>query len=119
MSGPKGSSGTDLMSLLAAQLSDSAKKPNNLMFQPHPKQLPFHNAQKTQRLFLGGNRAGKTVSGINEDIWWLTGTHPYIKTPEPPVAGRLVTVDFKNGLKKIILPVLQQWIPPSALCVGS
>lgn len=93
--------------------------PNNLQYEPHDKQLRFHKSQKLGRQLLGGNRSGKTVCGINEDIWWLTGRHPYIKLPPPPIIGRVTTVDFKNGANKIILPQLKQWLPPSDLINGS
>ena len=109
----------DILSGMAASISDASKKPNNLMYKPHNKQLLFHNSDKNGRQYIGGNRSGKTTGGINEDIWWLTQTHPYLNTPPPPVIGRLTTVDFKNGVHKIILPNLKQWLPPSSLVNGS
>lgn len=108
-----------MISSIGADLSNVAKKPNNLMYQPHIKQLPFHASQKKGRQYVGGNRSGKTVGGINEDIFWLRGQHPFRKVPEPPVIGRITTVDFKNGAQKIIIPNLRQWIPPSLLINGS
>lgn len=92
---------------------------NNLQYEPHMKQQKFHGSEANGRGYMGGNRSGKTTAGINEDIWWLTGRHPYFKLPPPPIMGRIVTVDFKNGLNKIILPQLQQWIPKSDLINGS
>lgn len=97
----------------------SNKKPNALMYVPEPQQYPFHTSQKNGRQMLGGNRSGKTTTGVVEDVWWLTDTHPYRSTPKPPVKGRLCTVDFKNGVNKIIKPALRQWIPPSYLINGS
>jgi phage terminase large subunit-like protein len=79
----------------------------------------FHASAKKGRQYIGGNRSGKTTGGINEDIWWLRGQHPYRKVPEPPVIGRITTVDFKNGANKIIIPNLKQWLPPSLLVNGS
>lgn len=109
----------DPVAMLVAGLNDSARKPNNLMYRPHDKQLLFHNSQKKGRQYIGGNRSGKTTGGINEDIWWLRGQHPYRSVPEPPVIGRITTVDFKNGAEKIIIPNLAQWVPPSLLINGS
>ena len=109
----------DPVAFLSAGLSDSARKPNNLLYRPHPKQLLFHGSQKKGRQYIGGNRSGKTTGGINEDIWWLRGEHPYRSVPEPPVIGRITTVDFKTGANKIIIPNLAQWIPPSLLINGS
>lgn len=107
------------LDFLAAGLSDSIRKPNNLQYKPHLKQLMFHASQKKGRQYIGGNRSGKTTGGINEDIWWLRGQHPHRKVPEPPVIGRITTVDFKNGAEKIIIPNLSQWVPPSLLINGS
>jgi phage terminase large subunit-like protein len=70
-------------------------------------------------LLAGDNRSGKTVAGAVEATWWLTGRHPYIKTPEPPVYGRVITVDFDYGADQIIVPKMAQWIPPSELINGS
>jgi phage terminase large subunit-like protein len=109
----------DPVAFVAAGLADSVRKPNNLMYKPHPKQLLFHASRKNGRQYIGGNRSGKTTGGINEDIWWLRGQHPHRPVPEPPVIGRITTVDFKNGAQKIIIPNLVQWIPPSLLINGS
>lgn len=109
----------DPVAELAAGLANSSRKPNNLMYAPHSKQLMFHASSKPGRQYIGGNRSGKTTGGINEDIWWLRGVHPYQKVPEPPIIGRITTVDFKNGAQKIIIPNLRQWVPPSLLINGS
>lgn len=85
----------------------------------HYKQIQFHTSNAKGRQFLGGNRSGKTVAGINEDIMWALGKHPFLDLPKPPIIGRIVTVDFKNGMHKIILPQLKQWLPPSSLINGS
>lgn len=94
-------------------------KPNNHQYEPHDRQKQFHKSEANGRQYIGGNRSGKTTGGINEDIWWLTGRHPFLQLPPPPIIGRITTVDFKNGLHKIILPQLSQWIPPSDLINGS
>src|SRR5215216_3832849 len=85
----------DMLGLLATGLSNP--KPNNHQYEPHPKQVMFHASAKNGRQYIGGNRSGKTTGGINEDIWWLTGRHPYLRLPDAPIYGRIVTVDFKNG----------------------
>ena len=107
-----------MLATVASGLNASVKKPNIHGYQPHDKQIMFHSSHKKGRQYVGGNRSGKTTGGIAEDIFWLTGTHPYRRTPEPPVIGRICTVDFKNGVDKIILPNLRQWLPPSALING-
>ena len=74
------------------------------------------------RFYVGGNRSGKTVGGIVEDIWWVTKTHPYIDVdaiwPEP-IRGRICTTDFNNGAKDIIIPALKRWTPASEFRGGT
>lgn len=108
-----------LFQATAGGLAEAARKPSILNYEPHIKQLQFHQSDTIGRLFAGGNRSGKTVAGVCEDIWWLLGKHPFLRTPPPPVHGRLITVDFKNGSKKIIEPTLKQWIPKSEFKYGS
>jgi phage terminase large subunit-like protein len=108
-----------MLANVAGALNQQSRKPNIYGYIPHEKQVLFHSSDKKGRQYVGGNRSGKTTGGIAEDIYWLTNTHPYIETPEPPVIGRICTVDFKNGVDKIILPNLRQWLPPSYLVNGS
>jgi hypothetical protein len=125
---------------LSEELRSRSVRPNVHGYQPHYKQNPFHSmgrfwpakgtlgvslewqenpiTQKHEliliRLYIGGNRSGKTVGGIVEDIWWVTKTHPYIDIdaiwPEP-IRGRVVTTNFKDGWEKIIRPEFVRWCP--------
>lgn len=47
-------------------------------YTPNPKQASFHKAGETaiERLFLAGNRTGKTYCGCIEDAIHLTGVYP-------------------------------------------
>jgi phage terminase large subunit-like protein len=110
---------SDLLSGLASGINRIATRPDANSYVPHDKQVKFHDSKSRGRLYIGGNRSGKTVGGVVEDIWWLLGTHPYRETPKPPLRGRLVCVDFPNGFEKIIKPTITQWIPPSCLIDGS
>lgn len=109
----------ELGSLVKEGLSRAVTRPSVYAYKPHDKQIIFHSNQHKGRLYIGGNRSGKTVGGIVEDIWWLLGQHPYRKVPEPPVRGRIVTVSYTEGVKQIIIPELARWLPPSALKNGS
>lgn len=110
----------DALKELTEGLTRVAHSPDMNSYIPHPKQKRFHSSNKKVRLYIGGNRSGKTTGGIVEDIWWLTGKHPYIDVPKHrPVAGRIISVDFLNGVQKIIIPQLKQWVPPSQLRGGS
>jgi phage terminase large subunit-like protein len=109
----------DLGQLLSDGLVKAAQRPDINGYIPHEKQQHFHSSTSQGKLYIGGNRSGKSVGGVVEDIWWLTGRHPFRETPPPPVRGRLVCVDFPNGWEKIIKPIVTQWIPPSELIDGS
>jgi hypothetical protein len=109
----------DAIKEMSDGLSKIAYAPDINSYNPHDKQKKFHTSEKKIRLYIGGNRSGKTTGGIVEDIWWLTRKHPYIKIPDRPIAGRIVSVDFLNGIAKIIIPQLKQWIPPSQLRGGT
>jgi phage terminase large subunit-like protein len=113
------SSLANLLEELSSGINLSVVRPSVNKYVPHSKQLIFHKSLKQGRLYIGGNRSGKTVGGIVEDIWWLTGKHPYVETPPPPVYGRIVTVDYENGWELIIKPTLLMWLPRSELINGS
>lgn len=114
------SSSADALVMLADSLKTQATRPNILAYEPHAKQQRFHGSTKKVRLYIGGNRSGKTVGGVVEDILWATGRHPiFSKQFPPPVSGRVVTVDFLNGFEKIIEPEFKRWVPASDLRGGS
>lgn len=104
---------TDILNGIGERLSQSL--PNLSRYVPHKKQLIFHKSNARGRQYIGGNRAGKTIANVTECCWWLTKTHPYRTMPAEPVRGRLVCVDFINGLDKIILPLFKQWLPEKYL----
>lgn len=110
---------SDVLQEIAEGIRQAARSPDIHGYIPHPKQVDFHNMENKIRLFIGGNRSGKTVAGAAEAVWWATGTHPYRRTPEPPVRGRIISVDFKHGVENIVKPELMRWMPPSALINGS
>src|SRR6476620_6304647 len=39
-----------------------------LKYEPHPKQIRFHQSHEPLKAFLGGNRSGKTTAGILDDL---------------------------------------------------
>jgi phage terminase large subunit-like protein len=96
-----------------------ANRPNLYAYAPHAKQRTFHKSTKHSKLYIGGNRSGKTTGGVAEDIFWSMGRHPFRKVPDAPTRGRVVAVDFTQGVEKIILPEFARWMPPSFLIDGS
>lgn len=109
----------EIGSLLKDGLMRARTRPTIHAYVPHEKQIRFHNLREKGKLYLGGNRSGKTVGGIVEDIFWLRGEHPYRPVPAAPIRGRIVTVSFIEGIQKIIIPEISKWLPPSDLINGS
>lgn len=73
--------------------------------------LGFHQSTARIRAIFGGNRSSKTVSGVCEDVWYATGTHPYKPNIPVPNYGRICCTDFTNGIEKVILPEFKRWCP--------
>ena len=119
MARKKQASFEDLAEILGQGLNRVATRPDANSYVPHEKQKRFHKSLARGKLYIGGNRSGKTVGGCVEDIYWAKGQHPFRKVPPPPTRGRLVCVDFPNGWEKVVKPTLMQWIPPSLLINGS
>lgn len=104
---------------LSIELNQQVLAPNIHGYVPMPKQELFHKSTCRKKLFIGGNRSGKTLAGVTEDIWWITKKHPNRELPPGPIRGRVVGVDFLQGVQKILLPMYSQMIPPSELIDGS
>lgn len=109
----------DLFLELSKRLQQQAKKPNIQGYEPHKKQAWFHAKNVKLRLYIGGNRSGKTYGSVAEDIWWASGTHPHIEIPKEQIRGRVVGVDFDRGVKEILLPLFKILCPPSYLRGGA
>jgi phage terminase large subunit-like protein len=106
---------------LSDGIKENAYAPNIKKYVPHAKQKVFHESDKHGKLYIGGNRSGKTTGGVTEAIWRATNTHPYRQELNllGPTRGRVVGVDFQKGIKTILLPQFKQWLYPSALINGS
>ena len=73
----------------------------------------FHNSTAKTRAIFGGNRGGKTTAAIVDGIWIALGIHPvWSEIYKPPVRIRIVTTDFDNGVRKVIVPKIREWLPP-------
>lgn len=109
----------DMVRELQQGLKQQATRPNLHGYKAHEKQEKFHKSFSKKRLYIGGNRSGKTTGAVVEDLYWLRGEHPFRKIPDGSIRGRVVGVDFLQGIQKIILPEFQRWCPPSLLKNGS
>lgn len=110
-------------SQLGSQLVIAARRasitPGIAAYKPMNHQIPFHKSKAFIKLFLGGNRAGKTVAGATDTVMKATGRHPWNQKFKPPLRMRAIGVDKTDGIKRIILPEIAKWIPPSELINGS
>lgn len=106
---------------IADAVQAGARAPNIKKYKPHAKQHQFHKSIRKKKVYIGGNRSGKTTGGVTEGIWRATCTHPYRPDLNAigPNRGRVVAVDFVNGIEKVILPQYKQWVYPSALRGGT
>ncbi len=107
------------MRRLAQGLRVASTRPSIHGYRPHEKQIEFHSSSARIRALFGGNRSGKTVGGATEVVFRTTGSSPYAAVKPPPVHWRVVAVDFKDGVEKIVKPEIARWMPPSALQYGS
>ncbi len=110
---------SDIGEMMSTSLTRASTRPTVHNYVPHEKQITFHKSTAQGRLYIGGNRSGKTVGGIVEDIFILRGQHPYREVKPGPVQGRIVTVSYIEGIQKIVIPELSRWLPPSDLINGS
>ena len=109
----------DVLLQLGESINTSTHTPNLYNYKASPKQEAFHRLPQKARLYIGGNRSGKSLGSTIEGIYWVTRTHPYRELPEGQIRGRVVAVDFLNGVDKIILPLWKQWLPKKYLINGS
>ena len=109
----------EMLRELQQGLKRQAVRPNMHAYVPHTKQAIFHESTAKRKLYIGGNRSGKTTAAVVEDLYWLRGNHPNRPIPQGPIRGRVVGVDFLQGVAKILLPEFQRWCPPSILKNGS
>jgi phage terminase large subunit-like protein len=113
---------SDLLKLASTDLNERSIKPNRLMYKPHDKQQFLHRCTAKEKLFIGGNRSGKTVWNVMECVWWLTKTHPFrpdVNAIVEPIRGRLVSVSYNEGMEKIIIPYFKQFLAATDLINGS
>ncbi len=118
----KNDSNFDFLLSLGETLKRQVAAPNINGYQPHAKQIDFHSSNAKTRLYIGGNRSGKSTGSIAECVYWLRKDHPYKRLPigdYEGCRGRLNCVDFINGANKIVLPLLKQFVPPSLLINGA
>lgn len=112
---------SDMFETLSDALFKQAAEPNMHAYSPHQKQELFHANPANGRLYIGGNRSGKTVGGVIEDLWYVTRRHPYRRIPaDTEIRGRVLGDGFDNGtINQVLIPAFKRWVIPSDLINGS
>lgn len=87
----------DLQAVLAEIHSRSEESLK--IFQPMPEQDRFFKSEAPERLALGGNRGGKTLTTMVEVARAVTGQDPYDKYPKENGIFILVSKDLKKSAR--------------------
>lgn len=91
-----------------------------LAYEPHSKQVIFHESTEQLKAFLGGNRSGKTTAGILDDIIQAVDENVLpdhlkaYKKFQPPFHCRIVCPG-EDQLHSTIFQKLREWTPTSQL----
>jgi len=96
-----------------------------LRYSPHPKQVQFHSPPfPYARLFLGGNRSGKTTATMIDTLIQAVDAEivpehlAQFKRWQPPFFARVITPDLSNTLEGVVIPKLREWCPKKQLHRG-
>jgi phage terminase large subunit len=93
-------------------------------FYPYPKQHAFLSDQSRFKWILGGNRSGKTVTCVVDDIIQAIDRKAVpehlleYKKFDPPFKFRIVAMDF-DQIELVIFEAIKAWVPPDQLLGGS
>lgn len=79
-------------------------------YEPHPRQLEFHQSQAQIRAILAGNRWGKTWAAAMDLLWTIAKIHPYRPNKVGPLAGRDCCVNF-NTILTVLIPTYKRIVP--------
>ena len=75
----------------------------------------FHLSPARIRLYVGGNRSGKTTSGFVELLWHLTGEYPSWYPVRlrfnRPIKARWACPDFEKGVGEILQEKIDEYMP--------
>lgn len=111
----------EVIGSFASRLEMVQAAPNISRYVPMPAQDVFHRTQRKHRILIGGNRGGKTYSGVADDVMILLRRHPHREHmyANRPRRIRFIGVDFDRGIDQTAIPLFSQFIPPSKLIDGS
>ena len=93
---------------------------------PYPKQIAFHSATQRTRMFIGGNRTGKTTSAAADDLIQVLPLElcpPHLKAYkrygfDDPAKIRVITPDLTDTMESV-LEKYREVCPAEALRGGA
>lgn len=88
--------------------------PLALVYKPHERQMQVHKSRATTTLVVGGNRAGKSWSGVAEALLVATGRAVWAEVPEPPTVIWYVMPSM-GMFERAILPIFRKLCPQKEL----
>lgn len=89
---------------------ESRRRASTSLYEPLPSQLAFHQSNARERLLIGGNQSGKTLSAIMEVVWAALGCHPYINYPSGGLKIYIVGKDEQH----LADPLFEKMFSPGA-----
>lgn len=108
-----------------AGVQDALKRNPLNGYVPHPKQTAFHSSPARTRLYVGGNRAGKSTAGSADDLIQalppeFVPAHlmPFKKYGfDEPFKGRVITPDLGHTME-VVISKFRELTPREALVNG-
>lgn len=103
------------------EFTESIQVKSSDTYEPHQAQIDFHTNPAKEKVFIGGNRSGKTFASVHEAIFRVTKTHPFrpeLNAIKGPIRGRYVAVSIEEGLNQILLPMFKELMPRRFLING-
>lgn len=107
---------------MLAEFSENIQSISSDNYVPHDAQIIFHKSEAKEKIFIGGNRSGKTYGSVLDAIWRVTKTHPFrpeLNAIVEPIRGRHVAVSIEEGLNQIVLPLYEKYMPKRFLVNNS
>jgi phage terminase large subunit-like protein len=110
---------------LLRQIKEQAERNPLEAYRPYPKQDTFHSAEEKTKMFIGGNRAGKTTCGAADDLIQalpreLVPEHllPYKRYGnDEPFKGRVITPDLAHTME-VVIHKYREMVPREAILGG-
>lgn len=94
-------------------------------FHPHLRQAEFMASRDPAKLFIGGNRSGKTTCGIVDDLIQavdMSALPPWLrryKHWDGRFHCRIIVPDFQQTLEGVVLEKIREWCPKHQFAGGS